>query len=93
MTNIEVNCPTGHGAMHEVTGKNGRFLSCAEYPACRGTVDLGPSGEPAPICPADSEHGHMRYFKTGRRGPWFGCKRYPECRETLAVDTDPDLPA
>lgn len=78
--------------MRTVAGKNGRFLSCREYPACRGTVDLGPDGKPAPVCPGDPEHGHMRYFKTGRAGPWFGCRAYPECRETLAADADPDLP-
>ena len=96
MTTTEVLCPLCHGPMRQVTGKNGAFLSCAEYPACRGTVDLGPSGEPAPICPADSEHGHMRYFKTGKHGPWYGCRHYPECRETLDADTateDADLPA
>ena len=95
MTPIEVLCPICHGPMREVTGKNGAFLSCAEYPACRGTVDLGPDGAPAPMCPNDPKHGHMPFFATGRRGPWFGCRRYPECREALAADpaTDPDLPA
>ena len=93
--NTEITCPLCHGPMRTVAGKNGRFLSCWEYPACTGTVDLGPGGEPAPVCPADSDHGRMRFFAKGRKGPWFGCKRYPECRETLDADnaTDPDLPA
>ena len=92
MTDIsKVTCRLCHGPMREVTGKHGRFLSCGEYPACRGTIDLGPDGAPAPVCPADSAHGHMRYFQTGRRGPWFGCKKFPDCRETLEAeggDTD-----
>lgn len=84
-----VNCPLCHGGLHEVAGGNGCFLSCDEYPTCRGTVDLGPGGAPAPICPADPNHGHMRFFQTGKRGPWFGCRRYPDCRETMdATDAD-----
>lgn len=43
----KVFCPTCHGPMRQVSGKNGAFLSCAEYPACRGTIDLGPDGAPA----------------------------------------------
>lgn len=82
MTPIEVLCPICHGETREVHGKNGVFLSCVEYPSCKGTVDIGPDGTPAPICPADSEHGHMRFFKSGKRGPWFGCRAYPNCRET-----------
>ena len=78
----EITCPLCHGPLREVTGKNGAFLSCAEYPACRGTVDIGPDGAPAPVCPADPEHGRMRFFATGKRGPWFGCRHYPDCRET-----------
>ena len=77
-----ITCPLCHGPLREVTGKNGDFLSCQEYPTCKGTVDLGPDGEPAPVCPADPAHGRMRFFREGKRGPWFGCKRYPDCRET-----------
>lgn len=91
--NSEVFCPTCHGPMRTVAGKNGRFLSCNEYPACRGTVDLGPDSAPAPVCPGDPRHGGMRFFKTGRHGPWFGCRRYPDCRETLQAEGDADLPA
>ena len=93
MTDInEVFCPTCHGPMRQVTGKNGAFLSCSEYPACKGTIDLGSDGKPAPLCPADAAHGHMRFFATGRKGPWFGCRHYPDCRETLqAPDGDADL--
>lgn len=85
---MEVQCPLCRGPMREVTGKHGAFLSCAEYPACKGTVDLGPDGAPAPVCPANATHGHMRFFATGKRGrPWFGCRAYPDCRETLEADT------
>ncbi len=87
MTPGEITCPLCHGPMREVSGKNGRFLSCAEYPACKATVDLGPDGRPAPICPGDPAHGRMRFFREGKRGPWFGCKKYPDCRETLEADT------
>lgn len=86
-----VTCPLCHGPVVEKLGKFGHFLSCGEYPTCKGTIDLGPDGAPAPICPADPTHGHMRFFKTGKRGPWFGCRHYPDCRETLEADaTDAD---
>jgi len=65
----EVFCPTCHGQTRTVTGKNGAFLSCAEYPSCKGTIDLEPHGAPAPVCPADPEHGRMRFFREGKHGP------------------------
>ena len=84
---VEVTCPLCHGPMREVSGKNGAFLSCQEYPACRGTVDIGPDGAPAPVCPGDPTHGHMRFFREGRHGPWFGCKCYPDCKETMEAES------
>ncbi|MCL2326325.1 MAG: type I DNA topoisomerase [Proteobacteria bacterium] len=57
------------------TGKFGRFLACAGYPACKHT-------EPYPLdvaCPNDGCDGKLVQKRTKRGKIFFGCNRYPDC--------------
>jgi DNA topoisomerase-1 len=81
-------------------GRFGPFLSCANYPECKGVVNLDKKGcvkqpSPPPLvvdmqCPkCESTTLNLRRSK---RGPWLSCSRYPKCRGRVAWTTlDDDL--
>ena len=76
-------------------GKNGRFLACTNYPACKNTMNFtqGEKGEiqpeekqttdiPCPLC------GKPMSARQGRFGKFLGCTGYPECKHTINVGPD-----
>ena len=76
-------------------GKNGRFLACTNYPACKNTMNFerGENGEirpeekqttdiPCPLC------GKPMSLRKGRYGQFLGCTGYPECKHTINVGRD-----
>jgi len=76
-------------------GKNGRFLACTNYPACKNTMNFkqGEKGEiqpeekqitdiPCPLC------GKPMSPREGRFGKFLGCTGYPECKHTINVGPD-----
>jgi DNA topoisomerase-1 len=76
-------------------GKNGRFLACTNYPACKNTMNFkqGEKGEiqpeekqitdiPCPLC------GKPMSTRQGRFGKFLGCTGYPECKHTINVGPD-----
>ena len=80
----DVICPQSGDRMIKRLGRNGWFLGCSGYPACRFTmpvpgeqpeVDLPGVGEACPEC----GEGHL-VARHGRRGPFAACDRYPDCR-------------
>jgi DNA topoisomerase-1 len=82
-------------------GKNGRFLACTNYPACKNTKNFiqDEKGEirpeekttdiPCPLC------GKPMLSRQGRFGKFLGCSGYPECKHTIniAPDGTPATPA
>jgi DNA topoisomerase I len=70
-------------------GRNGSFLACQGYPACRNTceytrtldgkIELVPEKTTTEICPKCQ--GAM-VVKRGRYGQFLACKQYPECKGT-----------
>jgi len=73
----------------------GRFLSCSNYPECKSTKQLSPSGqiiekvkvpdEPTDItCPTC---GKPMVVKTGRFGRFIACVDYPTCKTTKKIET------
>ena len=60
-------------------GKNGRFLSCSNYPECSYACPIDREGKPRP-----AEHANVACHKcggpmikrNGRFGPFLGCARY-----------------
>jgi DNA topoisomerase-1 len=82
-------CPTCGGDTVYRFGKNGRFLSCANYPDCKFAAPIDREGNPmqpemsdiiCPIC------GKGMTKRTGRFGPFLGCVDYPECKGIVNLD-------
>jgi len=72
-------------------GKNGRFLSCSDYPECKFACPCDKNGEmveekvsshKCPVC------GKAMVYKRGRFGPFLGCSDYPNCKTTLKLDKE-----
>ncbi len=66
-------------------GRNGRFLSCSTYPACRSARPLPEDmekmkiQEPCPTC------GSALMLKQSRYGKFIGCSGYPSCKFTKPI--------
>jgi DNA topoisomerase-1 len=67
-------------------GRNGRFLACSAYPACKSTkpleTDIHDSGAPVPDmkCKLCSAPMIVKRWKKSR---FMGCSRYPECKGVM----------
>ncbi len=82
-------CPKcGAGTVYRF-GKNGRFLSCATYPACDYAAPINSEGNPVvaeasdiacPIC------GTAMNKRSGRFGPFLSCPNYPTCKGVVNLD-------
>lgn len=60
-------------------GKNGRFLSCSKYPACKWASPIDRHGKPQPAeltGVACHKCGAPMIRRSGRFGPFLGCSRY-----------------
>jgi len=78
-------------------GKNGQFIACSNYPACKNTQNFI-RHEDGRIVPAetgneDSDHicdkcGKPMVVKRGKFGPFLGCSGYPECKNILNIKKD-----
>lgn len=78
-TNITVDkkCPAcGSATLIVKWGRNGRFLSCSEFPKCKHAEPY-PTGVP---CPEQGCGGELVERRNRRGGVFFGCSRYPECK-------------
>ncbi len=76
-------CSLGHPMLIRL-GRNGRFLSCSQYPEHKESRPLPGEEVEAPsiegageACPECGE-GHL-VAKRGRFGVFAGCSRYPDC--------------
>lgn len=66
-------------------GRNGKFLSCSDYPACKNTKSIT-SGVKCP-----NGCGGELVARKSRRGSFFGCSSYPKCNyisKKLPQDTE-----
>jgi DNA topoisomerase-1 len=68
-------------------GRNGRFMACAGYPACKNSKPLAEDAE---------KHQHLAgmkcdlcggdmVVKSGRFGTFLGCANYPTCKNTKPI--------
>jgi DNA topoisomerase I len=82
-------CPKCGGNTVYRFGKNGRFLSCANYPECKYAAPIDSEGNPLSpelsdiACPKCGEPMLMR---KGRFGPFLSCKNYPTCDGIVNLD-------
>jgi len=80
-------------------GKNGQFLACSNYPACKNTRNFTRSGD-GQIIQADPKEtetdiacekcGKPMVVKQGRFGPFLGCSGYPDCKHIVNIAKDAD---
>ena len=82
-------CPQcGSGTAYRF-GKNGRFLSCAAYPACKYAAPIDREGNP--VSPEQTDVaclkcGKPMLLRKGRFGPFLSCANYPECDGIVNLD-------
>ncbi len=91
LTNIgdapkEFPCPVCGKSMVYKLSKNGKFMSCSDFPNCvgarteEGKIMEGPKeiGETCPDC--GEKHGGKLVLREGRFGMFISCSRYPKCK-------------
>jgi DNA topoisomerase-1 len=78
----EYTCPTCGKPLVYKFGKNGRFLSCSDYPTCTYASPVERDGKPRPaaetinvMCP---KCGRAMTKRVGRFGPFLGCSGYSD---------------
>ncbi|MHC4835193.1 MAG: type I DNA topoisomerase [Planctomycetota bacterium] len=87
----DYTCPECQKPMVYRFGKNGRFLSCSDYPTCKYACPCDREGKM--VEQVESEHkcpncSKPLIEKTGRFGTFLGCSGYPECKTILKMDAD-----
>jgi DNA topoisomerase-1 len=91
-TSTDLICQKCESPMIIKWGKNGRFLACSNYPACKNTMNF-----------THDEEGKIRHMETqttdikcdkckkpmivkqGRFGQFLACSGYPDCENTMNV--------
>ncbi len=82
-------CPKCGGNTVYRFGKNGRFLSCANYPECKFAAPIDTEGNPVSpeqcdiACP---KCGDPMLLRKGRFGPFLSCEKYPACDGIVNLD-------
>lgn len=90
----DYKCPTCGKPLVYKFGKNGRFLSCSDYPTCTYASPVDREGKPRPaaetvnvMCP---KCGRAMTKRVGRFGPFLGCSGYSDkenpCDGLLNID-------
>lgn len=83
-------CPICGAEMLIRRSKYGEYLSCANYPKCKGKKNLNgvaaePPQETAEVC---DKCGAAMVIRSGRRGKFMACSAYPACKNTFSVDSE-----
>jgi DNA topoisomerase-1 len=91
-------CPECGKPLHIKIGKNGHFLACSGYPACKYSSDYtrDDKGLIQAVSPAASETtdkicekcGRPMVLKRGRYGDFLACSGYPACRNTQSLSVN-----
>jgi DNA topoisomerase-1 len=84
------SCPECQSATVYRFGRNGRFLSCSKYPACKYAAPIDSEGRP--VAPEQTDMacpkcGGATIRRKGRFGPFLSCSRYPDCDGVLNLDS------
>ena len=83
-------CPQCGANLVLKTGKNGKFLSCPNFPTCKYTktyteqvADEQIGKESDVIC---DKCGAKMVYKLGKNGKFLACPNFPKCKNTLNVN-------
>ena len=88
----EYVCPECKKPMVYRFGRNGRFLSCSDYPTCKYACPCDKEGKMTEnnvatehICPQCKK---PMVKKQSRFGEFLGCSDYPNCKTTMKIAKD-----
>ncbi|MDI6776889.1 MAG: type I DNA topoisomerase [Syntrophales bacterium] len=90
-TPTDIVCDKCGNVMVIKWGKNGKFIACSNYPACKNTMNIaqGEKGQMSQkeeeITDTICECGRNMVVKEGRFGKFLGCSGYPECKNTMPL--------
>ncbi len=78
-------------------GRNGRFMACGGFPACKNTKPINESEHTGISAELNADQvcdkcGQKMVMKTGRYGPFLACSGYPNCRQTRPVNLGVNCP-
>ncbi len=82
------DCPECGSKLLKRWSKNGFFLGCETYPACKYTRDFGTDGTPQPVKLTDYDCDKCQkkmIIKSGRYGEFLSCSDYPTCKTTRPI--------
>lgn len=66
-------------------GRNGKFIACSGFPACRNTQPLGLEENFTKTDEICEKCGAEMVIRSGRRGRFIACSGYPDCKNTKPV--------
>ncbi|UCG47347.1 MAG: type I DNA topoisomerase [Phycisphaerales bacterium] len=90
----EYDCPQCGRQLVYKFGRNGKFLSCSDYPNCKFACPCDKEGKmveeklsehKCPVC------GKPLVHKSGRFGPFLGCSDYPACKTIVKLDKEGNI--
>jgi len=94
----DLSCPECGHILHIKIGKNGHFIACSAYPACRYSRDYtrDEKGHIKPVSPPADEVtdkicekcGKPMVTKRGRYGDFIACSGFPGCKNTQSLSVN-----
>ncbi len=78
----DIKCDKCNSGMIIKWGRNGRFLSCSDYPACKNAKPLPGEEEQMKTDKICEKCKSPMIVKTGRFGKFLACSAYPDCKNT-----------
>ncbi|MDR0953472.1 MAG: type I DNA topoisomerase [Elusimicrobiota bacterium] len=83
-------CPLCGKGMLKRRSKFGEYLTCVDYPNCKGKKNLNgavvePPQATSEVC---EKCGSPMVIRNGRKGRFMACSAYPKCRNTFSVDAE-----
>ncbi len=93
------SCPICQKPMLKKWSKRGWFLSCSDYPKCKGTkpLEVNEKGEMVQVQPILTDYkcdkcGRPMAIRSGRYGQFLSCTGYPECKNAQPVPLGVNCP-
>ncbi len=88
----DVTCEKCGRKLIKKWGRNGQFLACPAYPACKFSRPLEEEAGASVVNGHCPKCGGNLVAKVGRYGRFAACERYPECKHTQAYAVGVNCP-
>lgn len=84
-------CPKCNSPMVIRESRFGQYLSCTQFPKCKGKIQLDSAGQK--VVPQETSEvcelcGKPMVIRMGRRGRFLACSGYPACKNTYSLDAE-----